>query len=112
MWPDLSLDECESLARATHAAFGAFVDRLDDAALERTVHYRNSAGAEFDSKISDILLHVVLHGSYHRGKVAAALRGANAEPAPTDYIGFVRGAPAATRGGQGAAGSGLQGSRT
>ena len=68
---------------------------MDDGALERTVHYRNSAGAEFDSKISDILLHVALHGSYHRGKIAAALRGAGADPAPTDYIGFVRGVPAA-----------------
>jgi uncharacterized damage-inducible protein DinB len=96
VWPDLSVDECESLARETQAGFRAFVDRLDDTALERTVHYRNSAGVEFDSKISDILFHVALHGSYHRGKVAAALRAAGAEPAPTDYIAFVRGVPAAT----------------
>jgi uncharacterized damage-inducible protein DinB len=95
VWPNLSVDECEALARETRAGFTAFVDRLDETALERTVHYRNSAGAEFDSKISDILLHVALHGSYHRGKVAAALRAAGAEPAPTDYIGFVRGVPAA-----------------
>ena len=95
VWPDLSLDECETLARETHGAFRALVDRMDDAALERTVHYRNSAGAEFDSKVSDILIHVALHGSYHRGKVAAALRGSGAEPAATDYIGFVRGVPAA-----------------
>ncbi|MFN2566629.1 MAG: DinB family protein [Gemmatimonadaceae bacterium] len=97
VWPELSVDECELLARETHAGFRAFVERTDDATLERAVHYRNSAGAEFDSKVSDILLHVALHGAYHRGKVAAALRGAGAEPAPTDYIGFVRGVPSATR---------------
>ena len=97
VWPDLSVDECAALARETSGAYKAFVESLDDDALERRVHYRNSAGAEFDSKVSDILLHVALHGSYHRGKVAAAIRGAGAEPAPTDYIGFVRGVPAATR---------------
>ena len=97
VWPELSVDECEALARDTLAGYCAFVERLDDAALERTVHYRNSAGAEFDTRISDILLHVALHGSYHRGKVAAALRGAGAQPVPTDYIGFARGVPAATR---------------
>jgi uncharacterized damage-inducible protein DinB len=97
VWPQLSIDECEALARETRAGFLAYVERADDAALERTVHYRNSAGAEFDTKASDILLHVALHGSYHRGKVAAALRAAAAEPAPTDYIAFVRGVPAATR---------------
>jgi uncharacterized damage-inducible protein DinB len=97
VWPELSVDECETLARDTLAGFRAYVERLDEDALERTVHYRNSAGAEFDTRISDILLHVALHGSYHRGKVAAALRGAGAEPTATDYIGFARGVPAATR---------------
>jgi uncharacterized damage-inducible protein DinB len=97
VWPELSIDECEALARETRAGFQAYVERTDDAALERTVHYRNSAGAEFDTKAADILLHVALHGAYHRGKVAAALRVAGAEPAPTDYIAFVRGVPAATR---------------
>jgi uncharacterized damage-inducible protein DinB len=97
VWPELSVDECEALSRETQAGFRAFVDREDEATLERTVHYRNSVGAEFDTKVSDILLHVALHGSYHRGKVAAALRAAGAEPAATDYVGFVRGVPAATR---------------
>jgi uncharacterized damage-inducible protein DinB len=97
----LSVDECETLARETLAGFRAFVEREDDTTLERTVHYRNSAGAEFDTKVSDILLHVALHGSYHRGKVAAALRASGAEPAPTDYVAFVRGVPAATRMGSG-----------
>jgi len=97
VWPELTIDECAALSRETGAGFLAYVEHTDDAALERTVHYRNSAGAEFDTKASDILLHVALHGSYHRGKVAAALRAAGAEPAPTDYIGFVRGVPAATR---------------
>jgi uncharacterized damage-inducible protein DinB len=102
VWPELSVDECEALSRETQAGFRAFVDREDEATLERTVHYRNSVGAEFDTKVCDILLHVALHGSYHRGKVAAALRAAGAEPAATDYIGFVRGVPAATRQGRAA----------
>jgi uncharacterized damage-inducible protein DinB len=96
VWPTLTVDECESLARRTHAGFLTLA-ALDDAAAERQVHYRNSAGAEFDSRISDVLLHVALHGSYHRGQVALLLRDAGAEPAPTDYIAFARGAAAAVR---------------
>ena len=97
VWPTLSIDDCERLAADNRAALLDFLDRQDESSLEETVHYRNSAGAEFDSKVSDILLHVALHGSYHRGKIAAALRASGATPAPTDYIGFVRGVPAATR---------------
>jgi hypothetical protein len=38
---------------------------------------------------------VVLHGQYHRGKVNLLLRQEGEQPAPTDYIAFVRGVPAA-----------------
>ena len=44
----------------------------------------NSAGDEFDSKLSDILLHVALHGAYHRGQVNLLIRTAGGEPSPTE----------------------------
>ncbi len=97
VWPSLTREECAKLARENGAGFAALLDKLDDQSLEREVAYTNSAGQSFTSRIDDILLHVCLHGSYHRGQVALLLRGANVPPAPTDYIAFVRGAPAATR---------------
>lgn len=97
VWPAADFEACAKLMGETHAGLAGFIDSLDEAALERTVNYRNSAGVEFDSRIGDILLHVMLHGAYHRGQVALLLRDAGATPAPTDYIAFVRGAPAATR---------------
>ena len=33
-----------------------------------------------------MLLHVVLHSSYHRGQVATAVRRDGAAPAVTDYV--------------------------
>jgi uncharacterized damage-inducible protein DinB len=97
VWPLLTADECERLARENRGAFRAYVDRLTSGDLRRTVHYRNSAGQEFDSAVEDILVHVAMHGSYHRGQVALLVRDAGAEPQPTDFIAFVRGVPAATR---------------
>lgn len=98
VWPHLTLEQCETLARDNVRGFRAYAERLTSDDLKRTVHYRNSAGLEFDSGIEDILLHVAMHGSYHRGQVTLLVRGAGAEPAPTDYIAFVRGVPAATSG--------------
>ena len=97
VWPRLTLEECARLSADNRQGFGAYVDRLTSADLRRTVHYRNSAGVEFDSPIEDILLHVAMHGSYHRGQVSLLVRDAGAEPQPTDFIAFVRGVPAATR---------------
>lgn len=97
MWPALDLDACGALAAANHAGFSKLIASLDEAGLEREVPYTNSAGVAFRTSSRDILMHVALHGCYHRGQVALTLRSAGAEPVPTDYIAFVRGTPAATR---------------
>jgi uncharacterized damage-inducible protein DinB len=97
VWPMLSLDQCAELARENRAALRAYVARLTPADLARRVAYRNSAGHAFEDPIEDILLHVAMHGSYHRGQIAASLRAGGAVPQPTDYIAFIRGAPTATR---------------
>jgi uncharacterized damage-inducible protein DinB len=73
------------------------VARLGPTDLARVATYRNSANIEFTSTVEDILIHVAMHGAYHRGQVARALRQGGAVPEPTDYIAFTRGAPAATR---------------
>lgn len=97
VWPLLSLTDCAALATRNADALRAFVASLDSAALEREVRYTNSAGQAFSSTVHDILLHLAMHGTYHRGQIALTLREAGKVPAPTDYIAWVRGAPAATR---------------
>jgi uncharacterized damage-inducible protein DinB len=97
VWPALTLDECEGLGRDNVAAFKDLVSRLTPDLLAKSITYRNSAGDQFTSTVEDILTHVAMHGSYHRGQIAAAIRAGGDTPSPTDYIAFVRGAPAATR---------------
>ena len=97
VWPSLTLEECAQLAEENRRAFLAYLHRLTSDDLRRIVHYRNSAGDEFDNAIEDILVHVAMHGSYHRGQISLLVRDAGAEPQPTDLIAFVRGAPAATQ---------------
>ena len=42
------------------------------------------------------MMHVALHGQYHRGKVNLLLRQEGLPPVPPDFIAWVRGVPAAT----------------
>lgn len=95
VWPDLSADDCEALQREVASGYRDLLHGLTPAALGDGVRYTNSAGSEFTTPVGDILLHVGLHGQYHRGKVNLLLREAGEEPVPVDYIGYVRGAPAA-----------------
>ena len=95
VWPELPLDQLGSLAGLLQVGYRDFLDRLDDRALERVVAYTNTAGTSFENSVQDILLHVALHGQYHRGKVNLILRQGGHLPAPADYIAYVRGVPAA-----------------
>jgi len=106
VWPDAAEDDAGRLRERVAAGYSALLAGLDGGDRQRPVSYTNSAGASFTDSVEDVLLHVALHGQYHRGKVNAFLRAAGAHPVPTDYIAFVRGAPAATQahvGGSGAA---------
>src|SRR2546422_720935 len=97
VWPDLSLEQCAALVQANQRDYASYMRALTPGEMEQGVRYVNSAGREFTSSIEDILLHVFLHGSYHRGQIAWALCRGGRVPMATDYIAFVRGAPAATR---------------
>lgn len=99
VWPNLDLGELTSAMMRTHAALAAWLATADDEALDAEIDYVNSAGTAFRTRAADIVLHVMLHGAYHRGQIALLLRQSGTRPLPTDYIAFVRGAPAATRGG-------------
>jgi uncharacterized damage-inducible protein DinB len=95
VWPELATTEATALAESQRAEYDRYLDGLDAGALDARVPYVNSAGRSFETSVVDILLHVALHGQYHRGKINLMLREGGHEPAPTDYISFARGVPAA-----------------
>jgi len=91
------IDHLEWADARALAELRRLLDRASEADFARIVSYRNSAGHPYQSTVEDILLHVALHGSYHRGQIATLLRQSGSEPVLTDYIAFIRDAPAASR---------------
>jgi len=96
VWPELSWAEASTLASSLRKEYAGYVAALEPDTLGTRVAYVNSARQSFETPVSDILLQVFLHGQYHRGKINLLLRQAGMPPAPTDYIAFARGVPAAT----------------
>ncbi|MFN8580547.1 MAG: DinB family protein [Gemmatimonadaceae bacterium] len=97
VWPALSIDECAFYAAENMTGFESVIAGATPNDLHAALSYVNSAGQAFTTPLDDILLHVALHGAYHRGQVSLLVRRGGGVPAPTDYIAFVRGVPAATR---------------
>ena len=96
IWPELDRDQAASLREAVVTGYQKYLSELDESGLAQMIEYTNSAGLEFQSLCADILIHVALHGQYHRGRINLLLRQSDAERAPVDYIAFVRGSAAAT----------------
>jgi len=68
-----------------------FVNDGGEAGVDRIYHYKSLAGQPTSSRFWEMLVHVVNHGSYHRGQVTTLLRQLGAQPPrQTDMIAFFR----------------------
>lgn len=63
---------------------------LNEVDFELIKSYTNSLGNSYESQVSDILTHIVNHGTYHRGQIALLLRENGFEPIPSDFIHLIK----------------------
>lgn len=90
VWPEARLDRLRGDFDDMARRWEDYLDDLAPADLDREIEYVNTKGEPWKSTVGDVLTHVVLHSSYHRGQVASHLRVAGMEPAYTDFIHAVR----------------------
>jgi uncharacterized damage-inducible protein DinB len=90
VWPDFTLDQCESQIAELAQLWRTLLNQLDSEGLSAKVTYKNSKGEPWNSTVEDILTHVLLHSAYHRGQIAIQMRTAGEQPAYTDFIHAVR----------------------
>jgi uncharacterized damage-inducible protein DinB len=90
VWPVLSPADMEQQLHALASAWQLACAELDPEDLDRVVTYTNTKGEPWTNRVSDILTHVVLHSSYHRGQVAHLLAQSGEAPPYADYIEAVR----------------------
>ncbi len=93
-WPSLGLAEmrsviarnaeaCRDILRSSGGLSGVGM-------AEWMVDGRNAEGEPIRYRASDVLMHVFVHGGYHRGQIASAVKRLGGQPAVTDYIMFCR----------------------
>jgi uncharacterized damage-inducible protein DinB len=88
--PELLLAECENLANENQKEYTRLLGSLSEDDLDSLATYRNFKGTEFHTPVGEILMHVALHGTYHRGQIAIAMREEGGIPVDTDFITFSR----------------------
>ena len=86
VWPALPLERCEAEFRELDAAWKKYLDGLESEDLERKIAYTNTKGERWENTIADVMTHMTLHGTYHRGQIAMLVRESGNAPAYTDFI--------------------------
>lgn len=89
-WLDLSVEECSSLARELAETYERLLQEFDDEGLGLTARYKTSQGVPHENTYRELLTHVLLHSSIHRGNIILKMREEGLEPPKVDYIIYLR----------------------
>jgi len=76
--------------RAIEAERARYLAALPEGAGTSTVTFKLMNGTEDRQPVEVMVRHVVNHGTYHRGQIAAFIRQFGVKPPSTDYIAFAR----------------------
>lgn len=91
IWPDWQADTFEKILNDNNYTWKEFLKELNPEDFEKIISYKNSKGDSFENKLSDILAHVINHGTHHRAQIGQQLKAAGIEKLPfTDYIVYLR----------------------
>jgi len=91
LWPDWPAKTFAGLIERNHNDWIGFLDTCEADDFDRLVSYKNLKGDPFENKLSDILAHVINHGTHHRAQAGQHLIVAGLDKLPvTDYIFYLR----------------------
>jgi len=88
VWQLHDLETCKSMLLQSGDSLKEIVE--NGASPDRIITYKTMAGDPFETALTDILLHVFNHGTYHRAQIAKDLKNNGIQPVNTDYIQFAR----------------------
>ncbi|SDD28027.1 Uncharacterized damage-inducible protein DinB (forms a four-helix bundle) [Mucilaginibacter pineti] len=92
LWPtDFTTERLAHLIEEYHEEWINFVDKLNDNDFDKIISYQNSAGESYQTQLSDIITHLINHGTHTRAQAGQQLKLAGAQTLPiTDYSYYLR----------------------
>lgn len=90
IWPDWKIETFELVIHQNYAACTDFIQQGPED-FAQLIRYQNTKGESFQNGLSDILTHVINHGTHHRAQIGQLLKLAGLQQLPaTDYVVYLR----------------------
>ncbi len=90
VWPDWPIDSFKKRIIENHLNWTTFLESLSEDAFKQKICYHNSKGEYFEDPLTDIVTHVINHGTHHRAQIGLYLKAEGTELPFTDFIAFIR----------------------
>ena len=81
-----ALSDLAALVADTEAAWVAYLSRLDEEEMARTLEWEAADGRRYRWDVEGVLTQVFGHAWYHRGQIAQLVAGLGGKAVDTDYI--------------------------
>ncbi|RYE29258.1 MAG: hypothetical protein EOP42_14800 [Sphingobacteriaceae bacterium] len=91
LWPNWKAETFEPIIQENYNSLSGFISQLKPDDFDQPVNYQNTKGEHFCNTLSDILTHLINHGTHHRAQIGQQLKLAGLQHLPlTDYIVYLR----------------------
>jgi uncharacterized damage-inducible protein DinB len=73
-----------------HAELLEFMGQQNAESLAKPLSFKSTAGEASTIRLGQLMIHLVDHGSYHRGQLNSLIKQAGGQPAPAFYVTYQR----------------------
>lgn len=85
-WSKLTLPECQKCSASNCAEYLKIILHLNEERFHEPISYVLTNGQAMSSTRGDILGHVPIHGSHHRGQISRIISQNDIKPPTIDYL--------------------------
>jgi uncharacterized damage-inducible protein DinB len=90
LWDAIPLPELWHCLNESAQLWLDYLQKADADELERSVAYVNTKGVAYQNRVAEIAIHLVNHGSHHRGQILLLIRKLGISPPLIDFIAYAR----------------------
>ncbi|MBB2150413.1 DinB family protein [Pedobacter gandavensis] len=90
VWENFEAQDWPQLLDQNYQLMVGFLEQLEAADFQRQVQYYNTKGVSYETLISDILTHLIVHSGYHQGQIVSLIKPFLSTPPDLMYITYTR----------------------
>lgn len=90
VWQEFKEEDWPQLLDQNYHLMKSFLEGLEEADLYRKVRYYNTKGISYETVISAIFTHLIVHSAYHQGQIVSLVKPFLISPPDLMYITYTR----------------------